>query len=136
EVGPSHRLAQTLEKIRRAGTAVQEIVLAPLSVDDMDQLVMNSLHCEPHSARPLAQLVHEKTGGNPFFAIQFLIALADEGLLAFDSVAPGWQWDIDHIRARSYTDNVVDLMAGKLKRLSDTTQEALKQLACLGNVAE
>jgi PAS domain S-box-containing protein len=30
---------------------------------------------------------------------------------------------------------VVDLMAEKLKRLSSTTQEALKQLACLGNVA-
>jgi PAS domain S-box-containing protein len=30
----------------------------------------------------------------------------------------------------------VDLMAGKLKRLLPTTQEALKQLACLGNVAE
>ena len=27
-------------------------------------------------------------------------------------------------------------MAGKLKRLSATTQEALKQLACLGNFAE
>ena len=27
-------------------------------------------------------------------------------------------------------------MVGKLKRLSDTTQNALKQLACLGNVAE
>ncbi len=32
------------------------------------------------------------------------------------------------------TDNV-DLMAGKLGRLSTQTQEALKQLACLGNVA-
>jgi len=42
---------------------------------------------------------------------------------------------MDRIRARSYTDNVVDLMAGKLKRLSSTTQEALKLLACLGDVA-
>jgi signal transduction histidine kinase len=84
----------------------------------------------------LAQLVHEKTGGNPFFAIQFFTALADEGLLGFDPVAPAWQWDMDRIRAKSYTDNVVDLMAGKLKRFSATTQEALKQLACLGNVAE
>src|SRR6202040_511124 len=40
------------------------------------------------------------------------------------------------IRAKSHTDNVVDLMAGKLKRFSVATQEALKQLACLGNVAE
>ena len=86
--------------------------------------------------RPLAQLVQEKTGGNPFFAIQFFTALAEEGLLAFDPVTRAWQWNIDRIRAKSYTDNVVDLMAGKLKRFSSTTQEALKQLACLGNVAE
>ena len=44
--------------------------------------------------------------------------------------------DPDRIRAKSYTDNVVDLIAGRLKRFSATTQEALKQLACLGNVAE
>src|SRR4029077_6828135 len=71
EVSPSHPLARTLEKIRRAGAAVEEIVLTPLSIDDIDQLVMDSLHCEPHRARPLAQLMHEKTAGNPFFAIQF-----------------------------------------------------------------
>ena len=82
------------------------------------------------------ELVQEKTGGNPFFAIQFVTALAEEGLLAFDSVALAWQWDIDRIRAKNYTDNVVELMAGKLKRLSATTQEALKQLACLGNVVK
>ena len=128
--------AADAEAIRKAGGRVQEIVLAPLGLDDVGQLVADALHCEPERARPLAQLVQEKTGGNPFFAIQFLTALAEEGLLAFDPVARAWRWDIDRIRARSYTDNVVDLMAGKLKRLSATTQEALKQLACLGNVAE
>jgi PAS domain S-box-containing protein len=80
-------------------------------------------------------MVQEKTGGNPFFVIQFFMVLADEGLLAFDPVASAWQWNIDRIRAKSYADNVVDLMAGKLKQLSASTQEALKQLACLGNVA-
>jgi predicted ATPase len=39
-------------------------------------------------------------------------------------------------RAKGYTDNVVDLMVGKLQRLSATTQNALNQLTCLGNVAE
>ena len=136
EVGPAHPLLRTLEAIRKAGARVQEIVLAPLGLDDVGRLVADALHCEPERARPLAQLVQEKTGGNPFFAIQFFTALADEGLLAFDPVAPAWQWDMDRIRAKSYTDNVVDLMAGKLKRFSATTQEALKQLACLGNVAE
>jgi predicted ATPase len=111
-------------------------VLTPLGLDDSGRLVAETMHCEPERARPLAQLVHEKTSGNPFFEIQFLTALNEDGLLVFDSVAPAWRWDIDRIRAKGYTDNVVDLMVEKLERLSASTQEALKQLACLGNVAD
>ena len=136
EVGPAHPLLRTLEAIRAVDARVHEIVLAPLELDDLGRLIANALHCEAERARPLAELVQEKTAGNPFFAIQFFIALTDEGLLAFDPFASAWQWNIDRIRAKSYTDNVVDLMARKIKRLSATTQEALKQLACLGNVAE
>jgi PAS domain S-box-containing protein len=136
EVGPAHPLLRTLEAIRAVDARVHEIVLAPLELDDVGRLIADALHCKPELARPLAELVQEKTGGNPFFAIHFFIALADEGLLAFDPVASAWQWNIDRIRAKSYADNVVDLMAGKLKRLSATTQETLKQLACLGNVAD
>jgi predicted ATPase len=135
EVSPSHPLLRTLDAIRKARARVQEIALAPLGRDDVGQLVADALHCEPERVRPLAQLVQEKTGGNPFFAIQFFTALAEEGLLAFDPVTRAWQWNMDRIRAKSYTDNVVDLMAGKLKRFSATTQEAVKQLACQGNVA-
>jgi PAS domain S-box-containing protein len=135
EVSPSHPLLRALEAIRKAGARVQRIVLAPLAFDDLGQLVGDALHCGPERVRLLAQLVQEKTGGNPFFAIQFFTALADEGLLAFDPATRAWQWNMDRIRAKSYTDNVVDLMAGKLKRLAPTTQEALKRLACLGNAA-
>jgi predicted ATPase len=115
---------------------VEEIILAPLSFNDMKQLVTDSLHCESIRARPLAQVVHEKTGGNPFFAIQFLTALAEEKLLVFDSGTAAWSWDRERIRAKGYTDNVVELMAKKLQRLPRTTQQALKQLACLGNNAK
>ncbi len=135
EVDSAHPLLRTLEAIRKADAKVHEIVLAPLGLHDVGRLIADALHCEPERAQPLAELVQEKTGGNPFFAIQFFIALADEGLLAFDPAARAWQWDMERIRAKSYTDNVVDLMAGKLRRFSATTQEALKQLACLGNVA-
>jgi PAS domain S-box-containing protein len=135
EISPSHPLLRTLEAIRKTGARVQEIVLEPLGLDDVNRLISDALHCEPERTRSLAQLVHEKTGGNPFFAIQFFTAMTEEGLLEFDPVASAWQWNIDRIRAKSYTDNVVDLMVGKLRRFSSTTQEALKQLACLGNVA-
>jgi predicted ATPase len=136
EVSPSHPLAQTLDAIRKVGARMQEIVLAPLRVDDIDQLVADALHSERNAAHPLAQLVHEKTSGNPFFAIQFLTALADEGLLRFDDGEARWSWDLNRIYAKGYTDNVADLMVGKLNRLPVETQSALQQLACLGNSAD
>ena len=86
-------------------------------------------------AAPLARLVHDKTGGNPFFTIQFLTALAEEGLLAFDHGKACWSWDLDRIQAKGFTDNVVELMLGKLNRLPVETQAALQLLACLGNAA-
>ena len=136
EVSSSHPLMRTLAAIRDAGARPQEIVLAPLGLDDVERLIADALRCGPDSAGPLALLVHEKTGGNPFFAIQFLTSLAEEGLLRFDRAAAAWIWDLDRIRAKGYSDNVVDLMLGKLRRLPHQTQTALQQLACLGNVAD
>jgi len=136
EVSPSHPLTQTLNEIRKVGSRMEEIVLAPLRVDDIDRLVADALYIERNAAQPLAQLVYEKTSGNPFFAIQFLTALADEGLLTFDHGEGRWIWDLSRIRAKDYTDNVVDLMVGKLNRMPAETQDALKQLACLGNSAD
>jgi PAS domain S-box-containing protein len=136
EVSPSHPLLRTRDAIRNAGARVEEIVLIPLGLDDIGRFVSDAVHSEPEHARSLAQLVHEKTSGNPFFAIQFLTALNEDGLLAFDPVAPAWRWDIDRIQARSYTDNVADLLVEKMKRLSVPAQEAMKQLACLGAVAD
>jgi PAS domain S-box-containing protein len=136
EVSASHPLLRTLESIRKTGTRVQEIVLTPLGIDDIGRLVSDALRCARLSANPLAKLVEEKTAGNPFFAIQFLMALAEEGLLKFDPEAGAWTWDLARIRVKGYTDNVVDLLVGKLKRLSSTTQEALQRLACLGSVVE
>ena len=90
EVTSSHPLTQTLDAIRKAGARLQEIVLAPLGADDVDRLVGDALHSVRDAAHPLAQLVHEKTSGNPFFAIQFLTALTEERLLRFDSEAAAW----------------------------------------------
>jgi PAS domain S-box-containing protein len=136
EVDSAHPLMQRLDAIRKEGACVQEISLAPLAREDLERLIADTLSCELGHAAPLARLVHEKTGGNPFFAIQFISALAEEGLLRFDHDAAHWHWELDRLHAKGYTDNVVDLMVGRLTRLPVATQAALQQLACLGNVAK
>jgi PAS domain S-box-containing protein len=136
EVPATHRLVRTLEAIKAGGGKVAEIALAPLAEEHVRQWIADALRCEGAHAAPLAQLVYQKTGGNPFFTIQFLSSLADEGMLVFDHDAACWCWDLDRIHAKGYTDNVVDLMVAKITRLPRETQEALQQLACLGNSVE
>ncbi|WP_074117802.1 AAA family ATPase [Bradyrhizobium sp. AS23.2] len=135
EVTAAHPLMRKLESIRTTGR-VQDIKLAPLTPNDLGNLVADALRCDADQANPLASLVHAKTDGNPFFVIQFLHVLADEGLLALDHARGRWSWDLGGIHAKGYTDNVVDLLAGKLTRLPLETQDALRQLACLGNIAD
>jgi predicted ATPase len=136
EVNSAHPLIRKLEAIRKAGAVVHEIILAPLAPEDLGRLIGDALHCEPERVTALAELIHEKTAGNPFFAIQLISVLVEEGLLTFDYSEGRWSWDLNSIRAKGYTDNVVDLLVRKLNRLPVETQEGLQLLACMGNSAE
>jgi serine/threonine protein kinase len=136
EVNPSHPLMLTLDKVRKEVARVSDIVLGPLSREHLAMFVSDTLHCRPEDAAPLSDLIHEKTAGNPFFAIQFLTALHEERLIEFDAHTGAFRWDVAKARDKGFTDNVVDLVVGKLARLPERTQEALKTLACLGSTAE
>jgi predicted ATPase len=136
EVDASHPLMRKLGSIKAAGRApVQEIRLGPLDARDVSRLIADALHSEADRVGDLAHLILQKTDGNPFFINQFLSALRNEGLIAFDSASSRWSWDLERIHAKGYTDNVADLMIGRLVRLPAATQQALQHLACLGNIA-
>ena len=47
EVDATHPLTRKLDAIRQAGALVQEIRLAPLACDDLEQLIADALRCEP-----------------------------------------------------------------------------------------
>src|SRR5271163_4957884 len=106
EVSQGHPLARAFDTIRAGDVRVQEIVLAPLDQENIETLVAEALHCQRERAQPLAQLLMEKTGGNPFFTIRFLTALTEEGLLVFDTAGQLWRWDTERIREKNYSDNV------------------------------
>jgi predicted ATPase/signal transduction histidine kinase len=136
EADTAHQLMCKLDAIRQAGARVQEIHLASLARDDVGQLIADALRCDLAFVAPLVRLVHEKTAGNPFFLVQFLHEIVEASLLRLDHDTACWSWDLDRIDAKGYTENVVDLMIGRLNRLPTQTWNALRQLACLGNRAE
>lgn len=136
EVDACHPLTGKLRAIRQAGVRIDEIRLEPLARVHIEQLIAESLRCPPPSIVSLARLVQDKTAGNPFFIIQFLQSLTEEELLTYDHTARRWRWNAERIHAKGYTDNVVDLMVGKLVRLPLETRLTLQQLACLGSRAQ
>ncbi len=133
ELDASPRLARTLAALAAAGVGLKRVPLGPLRLPDLVQLVADTLHSSAAQAEPLARLVHGKTGGNPFFVIQFLKLLEREGHLRFDAEAARWVYRIEAIADAPLADNVIDLMTRSIQRLPPRTQYALTLAACIGS---
>jgi predicted ATPase len=133
EVGTAHPLRLMLNAMPQAEAHVHHLTVPPLAVSHVTQWLSDALACPPEHAAPLAALVHAKTGGNPFFLMTFLQALHADGLLTFDHTQGVWQWDMACIESRGLTDNVVDLLVGKVQQCRPATQQALQLAACMGN---
>jgi len=132
EVSASHPLMLSLDKIRER-KPLHEIRLAPLSLEHTSQLVADMFHASPSSVIELAKLVHVKTHGNPFFLGQLLMSLYDQGLIRYSFAERKWLWDLGQIQLAGVSDQVVDLMTAKIRKLSIDVQELLKLASCLGN---
>jgi PAS domain S-box-containing protein len=135
EVESSPGLAGLLSTIRATIDAPTDVTLAALTSGQVKCMIAETLHAEAESVAPLADLVFKKTQGNPFFVVQFLTTLNAEGLLHFDLSAGAWRWDLERIRSKGITDNVAELLAGKLARFDEADLRLIRQLACLGNSA-
>ncbi|OQW93420.1 MAG: hypothetical protein BWK79_11235, partial [Beggiatoa sp. IS2] len=147
EVSASSPLMTMLASLRKEKAVINHIHLVPLQLAFITEMIVETLHCAPAMAEPLAELVLQKTNGNPFFAKEFLKTLYEENLLKFippttvpyshpeaRSISKNvWQWDKTAIENLDITDNVVELLISRLKKLQKSTQQVLHLAACIGN---
>ena len=132
EVSPGHPLLLLLANTQKAGAAVLRIALCPLTLQNISQLLSETVNEPTERCEVLSQLVLDKTGGNPFFVNEFVRSLAQRELLCLDPNAGCWVWDLIKIREQAITDNVVDLLAQKLSGLPGEVREVLKVASCMG----
>jgi predicted ATPase/GAF domain-containing protein/HPt (histidine-containing phosphotransfer) domain-containing protein len=136
ELSAEHPLKLAIERLNKLDKKIHSLVLKPLSQTHIAHLLAETLSVQAEPAMQLSEAIHQKTEGNPFFTIQLLNELAEERLLAFNQSQRAWQWDIEAIRSKGFSDNVVEIMIGKLSKLPESSIEILKQIACFGNKVE
>ncbi len=146
EVDAVHPLTSTVEKIQEEKGRINNIVLKQLSLASVLELIADTLEVENNGkhhqgisntrerTQPLAELLYNKTQGNPFFLTQLLQTLHSDELLVFDFAKECWQWDIEQILGREITDySIVELIARNIQKLPAETQQVLRLAACIGN---
>ncbi len=133
EIRNTHPLFDSIQAIKQKGVPVQTITLKPINEADICHLLSDTIQADMNQVRLLAQIVHDKTRGNPFFIRQFLEAMNKGGFFAYDYENGRWQWNIEQITAQSITDNVVDFMAARVSKLGDPSQHTLQLASCIGD---
>ena len=133
EVEADHRLTISCEVIKKSGLPAKTIPLKPLNPENISQLLVHTCHCRPEEAKPLAELLVRKTGGNPFFVSQFLTVLSEKDLIRYSPEEKRWTWELAAIEFLAVTENVVDLLIDRLHRFSSGTRRFLSLAACIGN---
>ena len=133
EVAPGDPLQLSIQAIERSQARVEHLRLGPMPDSDVAQLIVDTLHSTAERVAPLAELCLQKTRGNPFFLGQFLRSLHDQGDIRYRRDLGAWDWDLERIRSRGMTDNVVTLLLAKMTQLPEQTRSLLALAAHLGN---
>lgn len=134
EVDEAHSFVRTLTSIQNEiGKQLLTLTIKSLDLQSVVSLVSETLHTSFESCKDLANLLHSKTDGNPFFLNQFLLKLYHDDLISFDSQIGRWKWDMMNILKLEISDNVLDLMLKKIHQLPNHLKSILKAASCIGN---
>ncbi|MEN6328041.1 MAG: diguanylate cyclase [Syntrophomonas sp.] len=126
-------LLNCLNHINENGTTVKQFRIEPLDLEIFQQLVADSIYMSGEESLDLSQVLYQKTDGNPFFLLQILQMLQNEKLVFFNEARGSWTWDLNAIQRYPGTENIIQFMTGKLRKLSDNTRGVLSLAACIGS---
>ncbi|KDE39036.1 Two-component response regulator [Nitrincola lacisaponensis] len=126
-------LAGFLQRLRKQEVIQQEISLAPLTTSVVAERLVYHFKLPSEAATTLADMLVEKTQGNPFYMAEYLRQCQRHHLLWFDQQALVWKLDLDQQAAIPVSENVVQLLAERLTFLADEVQQVLSMAACIGN---
>ncbi|PJZ59107.1 protein kinase domain-containing protein [Leptospira barantonii] len=137
EVDSTHPFSTMVTGLEKEGFRLDKILLKPLSLENVNQLLSDSLRRPAEETLSFAEIVYSKTRGNPFFINELLKQLSKEEIITYQkgssTISGKWIWNLEKIKKTDISDNVVELLVRRIKKLSPRTQETLKLASCIGS---
>ncbi len=139
EVHPGHALLGFFNRIQDQGIRISDIMLEPLTVEDVVEMVSDTVGKAKHkeSVQELARIVFEKAGGNPFYIKALLFKMYEERMFTqvCDRITRklAWGWNLSRIRQLGIMDNVADILVNTMSHLNQDSRTAVQTAACFGN---
>mmetsp|Transcript_27698 Transcript_27698/g.67404 ORF Transcript_27698/g.67404 Transcript_27698/m.67404 type:complete len:1151 (-) Transcript_27698:2621-6073(-) len=139
EIDCDHVLSLSLDNLKamqgNLNFNLTELELGNLPLEGVHRIV-SELLCSSDSDGTigLAEICLKRTHGNPFFVIEFMTMLQQEELLIFNLGLLKWVWDEVSIENETMsTENVLELLLSRMKKLPRDVQQLLQLAACLGS---
>ena len=133
EIGSEHPIFQLIQNMNRNNVPVQLLGLSGVNRNELNCMTSDALCILPRHCKDLSDIVHSKTKGDPYFALEMLSALVDRGLLQFNFPKRRWTWNQADIMYLDDTSNVLHLLKGKMMSMPTQMQTALKICSCFGS---
>ena len=133
ELYPSHPVNLVFKELPRQGITIQELHLNDLEFEHVLNMVQDTFKTSESKSRVLSNIIYGKTAGNPFFVSQFLKSIYESELVWFNAKTREWTWDAKGLESTNFTDNVVEFMIEKLRKMDQSVQTQLTYGACIGD---
>ena len=134
EIDYSKGLQQCLLRLQDCyNISVTNLTVEDLSSADVNFMISEALCYSRRLTSTLADIVHQKTTGNPFFVKEFLNDLTVENLLVYSFSKRTWEWNEDLIESRTISEGVAEILIRKLLRLPKDQLLGLTMLSCFGS---
>ena len=134
-LGAEHPLGGLITSLGEAAPGFIEIGLGALDREAIAQHLGDLFAPTDADIGGLAELCHERSGGNPLLLRVYLTALVEEGAVAWEPTGGRWRWQLGEVRAVALA-GAPDLLGRHVAGLPKPTLELLQLAACVGTTFE
>lgn len=134
EIDQGHGLERLKRESKEIGSVLSEIKLVPLNHERLNQLIANLLGETEEQAQNLAGYILDKSGGNPFFAIQIVRELIENKTISWKEGY--WDEDWEVLSKMPVSGSMLDIILRRIENLNPEQKNLLSKGAIIGREFE